>query len=269
MTRFLHLTDLHLSHPDLQDPHLNSDTRSTVAQVLGRLRSLDPAPEFVVLSGDLTNHGDAASYGMLRDMLSDLPMPVVPALGNHDTRAGFRAVFDGFGADADAALFHHRALAGVHVIALDSLIPGQVSGGIGPDQFAALETALQTHADLPRVLVCHHPPHSAGMMAWEGLNAEDSDRLGAILQGQNVVAMLSGHVHMNRVRIWCGIPVVVNMGLHATVDVLEPGDMVIQEGTGFADCNLDGRGLQVTFVPHAPQGQTLGRIEAEKLRQFP
>ena len=30
MTRFVHLTDLHISHPDLNDPHLHSDTPATL-----------------------------------------------------------------------------------------------------------------------------------------------------------------------------------------------------------------------------------------------
>lgn len=268
MTRFIHLTDLHLSHPDLRDAHLYSDTGATMAEVLDRIRALDPAPDFVVLSGDLTNQGDTASYGMLHDMLADLPMPVVPALGNHDTRAGFRAVFDGFGADPDRPLFHHRVLAGLHVIVLDSLIPGRVSGAIDPEQFAALKTALDLQAGLPRVLVCHHPPHADGTLPWEGLNSADSARLAATVQGQNVVAILSGHVHMNRVRLWNGIPVIVNTGLHATVDVLDPCDMAIEEGTGFADCRFVADGLQITFVPHAPKRRVLGRIGATVLQGF-
>ncbi len=268
MTRFIHLTDLHLSTPDAPDPHLHSETAATLAGVLERIRALTPAPDFIVLSGDLTNRGDGASYRLLRRMLAELPVPVVPALGNHDRRAGFRAAFEGHGADPEAPLFHHRVLAGLHVIALDSLVPGRVGGGIGPDQFAALDTALQSHADLPRLLVCHHPPHAAGALAWEALNAADSDRLAERLRGRGVVAMLSGHVHMNRVRSWHGIPVVVNMGLHATVDVLEPRDMVIRQGTGFADCRLDADGFQVTFVPHAPAGPVLGRIDEATLRSF-
>lgn len=269
MTRFIHLTDLHLSRPDPDDRLLHSDTMATLAEVLERIADLRPAPDFVVLGGDLANHGSAESYGLLKDMLAVLPMPVIPALGNHDDRAAFRAVFDWPG-EAGAPMFHESVQAGLHVIALDSSIPGRVGGGIGPDQLAQLEQALHRHADLPKLLVCHHPPHldRPGALPWESLNEPDSARLADTLRGQPVIAVLCGHVHLNRVMIWRGLPVLINIGLHATVDPLEPGDMVIEESSGFALCRLDAAGFDATFVPHAPRRRVLARIDETVLRGF-
>ncbi len=268
MTRFVHLTDLHLSHADLNDPHLSSDTTTTLKQVLGRICALDPVPDFVVLSGDLTNHGDVESYQLLRGLVETLPMPVIPALGNHDRRAEFRSVFGGYG-DGDAPLFHDSVHDGVHVIALDSSVPNRVGGGIEPEQFDRLETTLRAHPQAPKLLICHHPPHRRSTpLAWESLTEADTRRLAQALKGHDVVGILSGHVHMNRVLQWQGVPIIINMGLHATVDVLSPLDMVIEEGSGFADCRVDTDGLQVTFVPHAPSRRVLGRIAAETLGTF-
>ena len=58
MTRFVHLTDLHISHPDSGDTMLRSDTPAQVASAVAAINRLDPAPDFVIASGDLTNIGD-------------------------------------------------------------------------------------------------------------------------------------------------------------------------------------------------------------------
>ena len=50
MTRFIHLTDLHISHPDLNDPHLQSDTPETLRRVVGAINAMDPQPDFGVAS---------------------------------------------------------------------------------------------------------------------------------------------------------------------------------------------------------------------------
>ncbi|HIF77203.1 MAG TPA: phosphodiesterase, partial [Sulfitobacter sp.] len=93
MTRFVHLTDLHISHPDLADPHLQSDTPATLRRVVEVINAMDPQPDFVVASGDLTNQGDRESYALVHEITAPLKAPLVMALGNHDKRAGFNAVF--------------------------------------------------------------------------------------------------------------------------------------------------------------------------------
>jgi len=89
-----------------------------------------------------------------------------------------------------------------------------------------------------------------------------------ILRGHNVVGMLSGHIHFNRVSHWHGIPVIVSNGLHATVDVLRPSGMQIREGTGFGYCTWQPSGITVSFVPLTPARTVLGEISDDLLRSF-
>lgn len=270
MTRFVHLTDLHVTHPARDDPNLLSDTLATLANAVAEIRRMDPAPDFVAISGDLTNHGDAESYDCVKAALAPLSMPIVMSLGNHDSRGGFRAVFDPDASSDATPAFHHGVLAGLHVIALDSSVPGRVGGAIGADQFARLDAAMAAHPGLPRLILCHHPPavaQGAGL-AWESLTPGDSAALAAHLSGQNVIAILSGHVHCNRVLHWHGVPVVISTGLHNTVDMLEPADMVMEEGAGFAIGQVLPDALDIRFVPLTPRGAVLGRIAADRLQGF-
>lgn len=267
MTRFVHLTDLHVSAPETADPGLKTDTPGTLARVVAAINAMDPAPAFVVASGDLTNLGDAASYRLLRDLLAPLQVPVMLALGNHDKRAVFHEVFAT--GQGDAAHCHDALHGGVHVITLDTLVPGRVAGTVDEAQLHWLDAALERHAGVPKLVVAHHPPHLGDdALPWATLDAASSARLAAVLAGRGVMGILSGHVHVNRVTVWHGIPVFIAMGLNSTVDLLEPADMRIVEGTSFGLFTMRPSGLTVSFVPVTPDRRELARIDVARLRAF-
>ncbi|MCR9124661.1 MAG: metallophosphoesterase [Rhodobacteraceae bacterium] len=272
MTRFIHLTDLHLSHPDVPDPGLHSDTVAALRQVVAAISAMVPAPDFVVASGDLTNHGDQPSYRLLREMLAPLAMPVVLALGNHDRREGFNAVFgDG---PSPAPFFHETTLGGLHVITLDTGVPGHVAGAIDTDQRQFLVRALARQTDCARLLVLHHPPRmDDSELPWASLDSESSGWLAGALgearaAGARIAGILSGHIHINRVSHWHGVPVFVANGLHSTVDLLERRDLRVVEGTGFGIGTWRASGLSMAFVPVAPERRALLVIEEARLRAF-
>ncbi|MFD1509429.1 metallophosphoesterase family protein [Lacimonas salitolerans] len=265
MTRFIHLTDLHLTAPG--DNARPAKTQLALAEVIGSVTAMPVPPDFVVISGDLTDTGDAASYALLREALAPLPMPVVLALGNHDARGAFHEGFDtGMGTAPHA---HDAVIAGLHVITLDTLVPGRVAGALDDAQLDWLAQALARHSDLPRLVVAHHPPHLGDdALPWATLDVASTARLAQMLQGQGVIGILSGHVHVNRVTQWHGIPVFTNLGLKSTVDLLEPVDMRIVEGTGFGIGTLRPSGLSMSFVPLTPVAHELGRIDISRLRSF-
>ena len=267
MTRFVHLTDLHISHPDLADPHLQSDTPATLRRVVEVINAMDPQPDLVVASGDLANQGDRESYALVREITAPLKAPLVMALGNHDKRAGFNAVFaPGL---ADAPYFHDAPQGDLHVIALDSSVPGKVAGALDDAQFEFLQAALQRHPELAKLLVIHHPPRiDPEALPWGSLDEASSARLAEMLKGQHVAGILSGHVHVNRVSHWHGIPVMISNGLHSTIDLTETRDLRIVEGTGFGICEWHPSGLSVSFAPLDPTARELARIDREQLKSF-
>ena len=59
---FLHLSDLHIGAFGPDDPTLLSDTRASLSAAVAEIRRLSPPPRFAVVSGDLSNRGDADSY---------------------------------------------------------------------------------------------------------------------------------------------------------------------------------------------------------------
>lgn len=266
-TTFVHLTDLHIGSPD--DDHLFSDTTQTLEAVLDLMAMMDPKPDFVIASGDLTNRGDVESFGTLRRIIARLDCPVVYALGNHDTRAGFHQGMLDRTEDLEAPYFHDRVIGDIHVVTLDTSTPGLIGGSIEPEQFDWLEGVLETHPDLPKLIVAHHPPalgDGPDDAHWRTIAFPHSQRLAQMLKGRNVVGILSGHIHHDRVSVWHGIPVVVGTGQHAATDILRKDVLRMVRGASFGIGTIRKSGLTVAFVPLPSDRAELNVYPLEMLR---
>lgn len=270
---FVHLTDLHVGDPNVKDDHLYSDTTATLRAILEDVKRLTPQPDFIVASGDLTNLGDEGSYRQLLSIFgeSGLDLPVIWALGNHDERPGFYRVVQHREDNLDAPYDHDTVIAGIHVITLDTSVPGQVGGSFEPGQLEWLEERLGDHPELPKLLVMHHAPsldedNYSG--EWEAITCEHTIRLRELLTGRNVVGILSGHVHHDRFSNWNGIPLVVGIGQHAAMDVtwLHQGLRMVQ-GSGFGVGTIRPSGLTMSLIPQPSDQRELMRVSFEELAE--
>ncbi len=262
---FLHLTDLHLGDA-AEDPGLHSDTIRTMRAVRRQIDAMS-RPDFIAVSGDLTNRGDRASYRLLRELMDGIGAPVVYALGNHDSRPAFYREI--LGRDDDAPYDHDVAIGGAHVVTLDSSVPGRIGGALDDRQFEFLEMALSRHPDLPKLLMIHHPPalDAAFEDAWERLSLADSTRLGDAFAGRNVVGLLSGHIHRDRVSFWRGVPVVVATGQHCEIAPDPATDEIrLVSGGSFGIGTLRGRDLSITFAQLPSDRREIRRVSAAAIR---
>jgi len=266
---FVHLTDLHIGDPAADD-HLFNDTQETLKQVLALVATIAPKPSFIVASGDLANRGDAESYANLKQIMATTDLPVIYALGNHDTREGFYRGMLGREEALDAPYFHDQVIDGIHIITLDSSTPGYIGGSVEDEQFDWLAAVLDTHPELPKLIVSHHPPalgDGPDITHWRHIAYEHSVRLATLLKGRNIVGILSGHIHHDRVSVWNGVPVVVGMGQHAATDILRTDVLRMVRGSSFAVGTIRPSGLTVAFVPLPADRAELNVYPLELLRQ--
>lgn len=269
-TTFIHMTDLHVGNPAVVDDHLFSDTSATLTRVLELIATMDQKPKFIIASGDLTNRGDADSYRQLKSIMSATDLPVVYAIGNHDTRPGFYEGMFGRSSDLEAAYDHEHVIDGIHIITLDTTTPGQIGGSIEPDQFAWLARALDSHSELPKLIVAHHAPALGDTPPWDHwrtIEFGQSQQLATLLKGRNVLGILSGHIHHDRFSVWHGIPVIVGMGQHAATDILTTDILRMVEGASFGIGTIRSSGLTMALVPLPQTRRELNRYDLALLRQ--
>lgn len=195
MGRFVQLSDPHIVVPEKQ-PVFGNDTIAHLRHAVAAVNRLDPAPDFVVLTGDLTNDEQPASYAELKAALADLRMPCHLALGNHDDRATFRAVMLDESPPSSAPYYYAFQHEGRRFIVLDSHDDGQVSGYIDDEQAGWLKNILDTAPSIPTIVCMHHHPMPIGVDWLDDLMLRNPEALLSILDAHPCVqAVLCGHVH--------------------------------------------------------------------------
>jgi Icc protein len=75
----------------INDLHIDGGEERTARaeRVMGYLAALPRPVDAVLVTGDVTDHGEAAEYQVARELLGG-PAPVLICPGNHDRRASFR-----------------------------------------------------------------------------------------------------------------------------------------------------------------------------------
>ena len=118
----------------------------------------------------------------------------------------------------------------------------------------------------------HHAPaldEDNPEMEWESLTIADTQALRDLVEDHDVVGILSGHIHFDRVSNWYGVPLVVGIGQHAGTDVLEmPRALRMVEAASFAIGTLRPSGLTISFVPQPATRRELHVIDMEQMRKF-
>ena len=67
------------------------DVAGCLERAIDHLNALQPHPDAVLITGDLTNGSGANVWAELLGMLARLPAPIYPLPGNHDDREQMRA----------------------------------------------------------------------------------------------------------------------------------------------------------------------------------
>lgn len=195
----------------LSDPHIvargrllmgHIGTADMLSAAVRRVLAMQPQPSAVLVTGDLVDDGQAASYVHLRELLAPLGCPVWVLPGNHDDAATLREVWpqwpEGPGASEPAlAACYAVSVGGLRLVALDSTVPGQPHGELSEQRLAWLAETLAAQPDVPTVLALHHPPFTTGIghMDLMGLRVGREALWQLLAQHRQVQRVVAGHLH--------------------------------------------------------------------------
>jgi Icc protein len=186
----------------LSDPHIGADWGGE-DPVAGLRCVVDDVcrqpnrPDVLLVTGDLTDHGTAAEYGTVRELLKPVGVPVYVIPGNHDDRAALRAAFGLPGPGADPVQYAVD-LGPLRLACIDTTIPGRAPGALDAARLDWLDAELACAPDQPTLLAMHHPPIATGVAPWDAIGLPTGHRaaLAAVLERHpQVRRVVAGHVH--------------------------------------------------------------------------
>ena len=204
------ITDLHAGWR-VDKPGFRVDTTARVERAVDHLNGLDPRPDLVLATGDLTRDGQRGEYEALKAALDRLAMPVFLMTGNHDDRSMIRSVFATHRYLPPEGFLHYTLEDWpLRIVALDSLVPGEAGGALCAERLAWLAAALDAAPQRPTLIALHHPPFETGMPFFDGIGLANGAAMGAIVaRHSQVEAVLCGHVHREITLRWHGTVVSV------------------------------------------------------------
>ena len=187
---FVQLSDCHWGFEGPPNP----DARGTLPKAIDAVNALQPAPDFVVLTGDLTHTTDdprerRKRMAEVRDIVARLKVPRVHCLpGEHDAALDAGRAFREFFGETHYA-FDHK---GVQFIALDNV--SDPAALIGAEQLAWLAGELKAlPADAPVVVFTHRPLFDL-YPQWDWATRDGAQAV-ELLMTRPKVTVFYGHIH--------------------------------------------------------------------------
>lgn len=199
------LTDLHV-RPLGVAAYRVAETNMLTARALRAVAALHPAPDAVVITGDLTDCGLPEEYAQLRAMLArSLRVPVHVVPGNHDRREALLAGLPGV-PSADGFIQYAVDDLPLRLVMLDTVVPGAGHGELCARRLAWLERTLAEVPDKPTLIGMHHPPFACGIAHMDAIALHDPGAFAAVVaRHPQVRQIVCGHVHRPVVATVAGI----------------------------------------------------------------
>ncbi|CAN0602934.1 unnamed protein product, partial [Ectocarpus sp. 12 AP-2014] len=152
------ITDTHIK-PRGMLAYGRVDTAPFLTAAVAHINSLDPMPDLVILTGDVTDGGSAEEYDHARELLAPLRPPLIALPGNHDRRDTFREAFSLYmDLPRSGHLSYVEDRFPLRLVMIDDTVPGERHGEISTELLAWLGRTLAAQANKPTLVAMHHPP---------------------------------------------------------------------------------------------------------------
>ena len=190
---FVQLTDTHWG---FNNPAINPDWAGTLKKAIADINSLDPQPDFVMVTGDLTHTTDDPKerrkrLSEFRDMIQQLKVKDVRFIpGEHDAGLDQGAAYKEFFGETHY-VFEHK---GVHFIAIDNA--SDPTSSIGDVQLQWLGDELKKLDKKARIVVFTHRPLFDLYPAWDWWTRDGAKAI-ELLKPYQKVAVFYGHIHQD------------------------------------------------------------------------
>lgn len=176
---FVHISDTHIG---------TNGAEEKLKSALADIQRSFPEAEFIISTGDLTEHGYADQFTTYSRIVKTSPIPVHSTIGNHDSRwaENGKENHKAFIGPTWVA-FDHK---GIRFVLMDVAMIIEHYAHFDGQQMAMLKQELEAlPPGKPAVICVHHPPMS------DGRYYDNDFEFGDLIRKYNVPLVLDGHGH--------------------------------------------------------------------------
>jgi 3',5'-cyclic-AMP phosphodiesterase len=257
--RIAQISDLHIKPPGTL-AYGKVDTAKALERCIAALNEFAPAPDFVVISGDLADAPSAEEYDHLKRLLVPLKVPFAGIPGNHDSREMMRAAFPDAAYALPAGPLNQKIEVGeLDLLLLDSSVPGKPHGELDAPTLQWLDATLASSSGRPALVFLHHPPFQTGIWHMDRQNLHNAAELAAIIQRHPRVQLIAtGHVHRATFTMFAGRPCticpVANHAVDLDLDHLREPSFKVEPPAFHLHTWFAGEGHGSLVTHHVPIG---------------
>ncbi len=242
MSKFVLISDPHITVPNPEtgwmvervpnEPTMYGESVELLEAAIDEINAL-PDIDFVLCAGDLTKDSEPYNHDGVRELLSRFHKPVFCVSGNHDQPRppALRPVdlldphvtpvrtdeipglYGDFGfKNTRLTAYSCDPTPDVHLVGICSSKPDEDRGWISPEVLAWLEEDLARQRDPQRhtIVMLHHSiiehvPGEKTNPTFSWFHVENSDALKTLLHRHNVRVTLTGHLHIQDVKVEGGL----------------------------------------------------------------
>jgi 3',5'-cyclic-AMP phosphodiesterase len=257
------ISDLHIKPPG-KLAYDRVDTARALSRCVETLNGLNPAPDFVVISGDLADTPVVEEYEYLGRLLAPLKLPFAGIPGNHDSREMMRAAFpQAVYALPSGPLNQKLDVGPLDLILLDSSVPGKPHGELDATTLQWLNVTLASASERPALVFLHHPPFLTGIGHMDRQNLRNAADLGAIIKRHpRVQRIAAGHVHRAVLTNFAGVATTICPAPNHAVDLdiaeLRVPSFRVESPAFHLHCWFPGEGFGSLVTHQLPIGEFEG-----------
>jgi Icc protein len=189
--RILQISDMHL-FASKNEQLVGINTQDSFSATLELAKQHSWPPDFIFLTGDLSQDASKAAYQRLANQLKPLNIPCYVLPGNHDKPDLLKECFSQAPSSYQPFLHTKNWLFAF----LNTATPNEEGGTLDNNELIALEQQLEQHPEKNTLICLHHqliPVNSTWLDTMAICNADLL--LNLLAKHNNIKGLIHGHVH--------------------------------------------------------------------------
>lgn len=192
--KIIWISDLHFEPSE--DVSSGADPTARIQLVIDEINQKHTDAAYCILTGDLVNDAEPAHYPMLKAILDQTPLPLLPLVGNHDDRAALLGTFTPPVEPGSSFVQYSVDTHDGRLICLDTHTIGDSKGTLCEARYAWLENTLNEADSDPCYIFMHHPPAKLMLGVLDEISLEDHEKfIDLVKDYPQVNHIFCGHVH--------------------------------------------------------------------------